>query len=274
MSNQPPWSDFPFVILTTRRDDPRRRRHTLGLIDKLRNVTLQERPIQTVTLVSAVQAALRARLRQYEAAKYLAEREQAASRLEELVRERTRQLQEANDQLIAAQESLTMALEAAQMRTWNLDLGGVSGRGLGTAGRRLRRCRSLLAEMEPKGRRKSFCPKTEGRSRRPSTRRCDTGKFHLECRVVGPDDESRWVVAEGRLYRDEQGRPVRLAGTVRDVTERRQVEESLRQTQKLEVIGQLTGGVAHDFNNLLTAGARQYRAGGTPHARSKRPSAS
>src|SRR5205085_2015719 len=132
VSNQPPWSDFPFVILTMRRDDPRLRRYTLSLMDKLRNVTLQERPIQTVTLVSAVQAALRARLRQYEAAKYLLEREQAASRLEELVRERTGQLQEANDHLTAAQESLTMALEAAQMRTWNLDLGRyVVGRSAG-----------------------------------------------------------------------------------------------------------------------------------------------
>ena len=80
-----------------------------------------------------------------------------------------------------------------------------------------------------------------------------TGRFNLEARVLGAGDEIRWVVAEGRLYRDERGNPVRLAGTIRDVTERRQVEESLRQTQKLEVIGQLTGGVAHDFNNLLTA---------------------
>ncbi len=83
---------------------------------------LQERPLQAVTLVSTVQAALRARLRQYQAARHLAEREHAASRLEQLVGERTRQLQDANSRLIAAQESLTMALEAAQMRTWHLDL--------------------------------------------------------------------------------------------------------------------------------------------------------
>ena len=42
--DQPPWSDFPFIVLTTRRDDPRQDQHTLRLLEKLRNVTLLERP--------------------------------------------------------------------------------------------------------------------------------------------------------------------------------------------------------------------------------------
>jgi len=77
-------------------------------------------------------------------------------------------------------------------------------------------------------------------------------RFEIEYKIIrNLDRTERWVHGLGDFEIGENGKPIKMFGTIQDITDRKKLEMQLVQAQKLEGLGTLAGGIAHDFNNLM-----------------------
>jgi signal transduction histidine kinase len=127
---QPPWSDQPFIVLTNRNEGPKFDSFRAALVAKLRNVAFLERPLQAISVQTAVLTAKRGRERQYQAKLYLESQQNAAEELERQVRLRTADLERAHSQLQAESDRRERAqaalLQAQKVETMGQLVGGVA----------------------------------------------------------------------------------------------------------------------------------------------------
>ena len=268
LAAQPEWSDFPFILLTERGGSIERNPAAARYLELLGNVTVIERPFHPTTLITLSQSALRGRRRQYEA------------------RSRLQALDESEQQFRTLANSIPtlcwMAYPDGSVFWYNQQWYDYTG--------------TDPAQMEGWGWQSVHDPACLPDVLIRWRQSIATGEeFDMTFPLRARNGHFEPFLTRVRPVRDASGTIVRWFGTntniaaqqaaetelreLADELERRVAErtaaheealEQLHQVQKLETIGQLTGGVAHDFNNLLTpiAGAldllRRKAGGGDP----------
>ncbi len=167
---------------------------------------------------------------------------------------------QAEAELRQSQDELRLAHQAARMGAWRWDVVANDLRwddglrrlyGLGPNDQ-VREFDDFLARVHPEDRDQVV--------RGAQQALTASAPIDQEFRILLPDGRVRWLVNQGRVTTDLLGKPTYITGISMDVTERRSVDEHLRETQRLQAVGQLAGGIAHEANNQMTVvlGAAQF----------------